>query len=859
MWAGSALPSAAQGPSPATPTARAVRLPAEATIDLDGRLDESVWSSVTPVTGLVLREPTEGDPAPEATRVHFLYTNDALYVGARMESAEAAELRAIVARRDRDTPSEELVISFDPRSDRTTAYTFTVTPGGVRTDYFHARDRDSGDRSYDPVWEVRTSIDPEGWSAEMRIPFSQLRYNAEASQTWGLNVVRRIPRRNEEAYWRLIPRDDTGWSSRMGLLTGLDGIDAGQRIEVLPYIATGATRTSDVDPADPFVERTAGEMRAGADLKLGLGPSMTLDATINPDFGQVEADPAVVNLSAFEVFFGERRPFFVERADLFGGRGNFYSRRIGASPPVQPQSPFYEELDNTTILGAAKLTGRLPSGLSVGALGAVTAEETVRTYDPDGDVFGRAVVSPRTSYGVVSLRQELGENRSTLGLVLTGVDRALEAGGALSQVLVDRAYSGLVDGRWRWNQGRYDMSAYLGFSHVAGDSAALLRLQTSSRRFFQRPDADHVSVDPSLTRMSGVNAGINHSKLAGDWRWDVDYFYESPGLELNDIGRLGATDAHGAIANLTYRESEPGDLFHRWYAGVFSIHEWNDGGIRKDGQISLYGGVTWKNFWGVELGLDFEPRALSDNLTRGGPLMRTPRSWDLSLEVSNNPGSRTQWEVNVDGGQDELDGWFAATRGTLSFRPGPRWELSLNPGYLRRVVPRQYVTRRGGGSAATFGERYVFARLDRSEIVARIRANYALRPDLTLEGYFEPFASSGRFDRLGELRAARTFDLRTYGTDGTTLAPNADGYEVRDGTETFGLPDRSFDVRSFRSNVVLRWEWRPGSTLFLVWQQDRFERTLPSGTVGPSTLFDAVSVPGDHFIAFKVSYWLPVG
>lgn len=853
-------PGAAQTTDGGVQTARAERIESSSALQLDGRLNEEAWTRASSLGPLTLREPVEGEPAPERTEVRFLYTQEALYIGARMHSAEAEHIGRLVARRDRDVPTEQLLISFDPRLDRTTAYTFAVTPGGVRFDAFHPVDREGArDTSYDPVWEARTSVDAGGWTAEIRIPFSQLRFNTGAAQEWGLNVVRRIPRRNEEALWVLVPRDDTGWSSRMGRLTGLSDIGNERRVEVLPYLASGATRASEVDLANPFAERVSTEFRAGADVKIGVGPSLTLDATINPDFGQVEADPAEVNLTAFETFFSERRPFFLEGGNLFGGRNHFYSRRIGAAPPLRPSARYSDIPDNTTILGAAKLTGRLPSGLSVGALGAVTAAEDAPTFDPEVDAFDTEAVAPRTTYGVLSARQELGEDRSTVGVTVTAVDRSLDDGSPLAQRVPEQAFTALLDGRWRWGGGRYDASAYVGVSHVAGDSAAVLRLQRSSRRYFQRPDASHVAVDPSRTSLTGMQAGINHSKSAGRWRWDIDYWYLSPDLELNDIGQLGRTDSHGLFGNLQYRQTVPGSTFHSWFAGALSANDWTGDGIFTGTFLNAYAGVTWKNFWGTEVDFSYEPRSVNDNITRGGPLMSTPSRVSASAEVSGNPGARTRWEINLDGASDELDGWLWAARGTLAFRPGSQWEVSVQPGFVRRVAAQQYVTTLDGGPVETFGQRYVFGRLDRSEIVTRLRASYALQSDLTLEAYVEPFASTGSFDRLGELPRARELDRRLYGTDGSTIERAEDGdYQVTDGADTFVLPNRDFDVRSLRSNLVLRWEWRAGSTLFLVWQQDRFRGGLPTERAGLGSLFDAVTVPGDHFFALKVSYWIPM-
>jgi hypothetical protein len=838
----------------------AVRLEGRAP-ELDGRLDEAAWTGAEAAAGFVQREPNEGAPAPERTEVRFLYTRDALYIGARMFSDDPGAIRRLVARRDTEVPTEQLLVSLDTRADRRTAYTFAVSAGGVRVDYFHPSDFETArDYSFDPVWEVRTAVDSLGWTAELRIPFTQLRFNPGASQVWGVNLVRRVPARNEEAFWVLVPRNETGWASRMGQLEGIADIPPSRRVELVPYVATSATRASTVEAGNPFAERYDARLRGGGDVKMGLGPNLTLDATFNPDFGQVEADPAEVNLSAFETFFSERRPFFIEGADLFGGRGTFYSRRIGARPPGFATATYAETVDNTTILGAAKMSGRLPSGLSLGVLSAVTAREEVATLDTATGQRGIEVVAPLAAYGVVTARQEFGRDRSTLSATLTAVERDLDrVGSVLPAIVARRAYTGLVDGRLRWAGGRYDVSAYLGFSHVSGDSAAILGLQRSSRRYYQRPDAGHVEVEPGRTSLAGWQLGINHSKLAGDWLWDVDYYEESPGLELNDIGRLGSSDDRGLSGNLRYRHTRPGRLFHNWNVGTFQSHQWNHGGDRTFSIMGLFGGLTFPNFWRTNFEVGYVARAFSDDLTRGGPLMRRPGNWYAFGALSNRGGASTQWRIAMDGGRDELRGWGFTLNTRLSLRPAPQWELSLAPRYSRNVQPRQYVTTRSGGSAATFGDRYIFASIERSEVVAQLRLSYAVQPDLTLEAYLEPFASSGVYSGFGELAAPRTSDLRVYGTGGTTIARvNDSTYTVTDGANSlsFAVPD--FDVRSLRSNVVVRWEWQPGSTLFLVWQQNRFRRTRPGRDVGLGDVVDPFGIRGDHFVAVKVTYWLAI-
>lgn len=830
-------------------------------IHVDGTLDEAAWQTARALSGLTQREPSEGLPATDSTRVAFLYDDQALYIGARMHSSHPESIRPLVARRDKEGSAEQLIVSFDTFGDRRTAYTFSVTSGGVRVDYYHRADHEGArDYTFDPVWQVRTTVDQQGWTAEMRIPFSQLRFAAAEEQSWGVNVVRLIPERNESDYWMLIRRNETGWSSRMGKLMGLRGLRPGQRLEVIPYVASDTRTQSSVNPGNPFDVKRHTDSRVGADVKVGLGSNITAEATINPDFGQVEADPAVVNLSAFEVFFDERRPFFTEGTQLLSARGNFYSRRIGAPPPVNPGGRYADVPRNTTILGAAKLSGRLPSKLSFAGLSALTAQEWARVIDDQEQVPHKVEVAPRTLYSVGVVQQEFGRDGSTASAMLTGVQRDLSDGSLAQRVLSNQAYSGLADTRLRWAGGRYDVNAYVGFSRIAGDSLAILAQQRSSRRLFQRPDAHYVHVDPSRTSMSGYFAGLNHSKMSGAWQWDIDLSAESPGYEINDIGRLGGTDDLNESAELRYRQNERGAYFHNWEIGLSHRAGWNFGGVNNYQTIEFESSQTLRNFQESWVNLGIGLPATSDDLTRGGPLMRTYGERWVNAGIASRSGARTGWSVSTGISHRGDGGRSFNLNGGLTLRPGARLELSLTPSYALNGNARQYVTTRPGGTAATFGSRYIFAHVEQVEYGMRFRANLALTPNLTFETYAEPFAASGRYRDFGELPARLGRNLRVYGTSGTTIsaADSTGTRTVIDGSSTFTLPGSDFNIRSFRSNAVMRWEWRPGSTLFLVWQQDRFAERAPGQSVRLNALWDALRSSGTQVFALKASYWLPL-
>lgn len=858
----------AQPPVPSTTAAPVTTKRAEAaraaragSIRLDGVLDENAWREAQYISDFTQREPNEGAPATDSTSVAFVYDDDAIYIGARLHSSDPSAIRALVTRRDREGSSEQLVISLDTFRDRRTAYTFAVTAAGVRVDYYQSADFESArDYTYDPVWEARTTIDSTGWTAEMRIPFSQLRFSAADEQVWGVNVVRLTPARNESAYWMLVRRNDTGWSSRMGDLAGVRGVRPSRRVELLPYVATDTRFASSVNANNPFDEKRRSEFRAGGDVKLGLGPSATLEATFNPDFGQVEADPAEVNLSAFETFFAERRPFFTEGTQLLGRLGIFYSRRIGAAPVLHPGTTYADVPRNSTILGAAKLSGRLPSKLTFAGLTALTDRESARTFDATTNVSSRSEVAPRTFYGVGVLQQEFGRDASTVSVILTSVERDIQSGSLAERALARRAYNGLFDSRLRWNRGQYDVNAFAGFSYVAGDSLAIGAQQASSRRYFQRPDADHVDFDPGRTSLGGYYVGLGHSKVSGaHWLWDIDLLVESPGYEINDLGRSSGTDDRTFLLNLRYRETKRGSLFHNWSVGLSEATEWNFGGVRQLTNFEFTSFATLKNFWRAHLGGGTNLRGLNDNLTRGGPLMGTKANRYAYVDLSSQAGARTGWTFSLSRSHGGDGARATSANVSLSLRPGAQWELTLTPAYSGNTVSRQYVTSLEGGNAATFGRRYVFAFVERDQYSLRLRLNYALTPNLTLETYAEPFAACGQFYDYGELPAARSRDLRTYGGDGTTISPrdSLGRRQVTDGTASFTLGNSDFNVRSFRSNVVVRWEWRPGSTLFLVWQQDRFTQDSNGLAARPGGLWDALSADGTQFLALKVSYWLP--
>ena len=827
---------------------------------MDGRLDDALWTQLTPITDFVQQQPREGQPATEATQVYLAYDDDAIYVGARMLRKNPAEISRSVTRRDGFGNAERFTITFDPQLDRRTGVGFGVSVAGVRSDFRHTQDDDFRGREsqFDPVWTAAAHEDATGWTAEMRIPFSQLRFPRAAQQRWGLQMDRWMPDKNEDLQWVLISQRETGYISRFGTLEGLENVSPTRPVEVIPYVAGDATRRA-TNTTNPLIRPYAGRM--GMDAKMAVGPSLTLDATVNPDFGQVEADPAEVNLSGFETFFEERRPFFTEGSEMVRGNGAqyFYPRRIGAAPRGSASGDFVDAPGASTILGAAKLTGRLPNRLSIGAVTAVTGAENARVQMIGSNLISAVPVEPRAAFGVLRLQQEIGRQASTLGASFTTVQRSVGSTPALAKLLARESYFGGADWRLRFQQGKYAISGFVAGTYVAGDTAAMRLLQVANSRLFQRPDRATTIYDPRKRSLSGYSAQLRADKDAGRHILaGAEVKLESPGFELNDLGRVQSTDDIEYNADIQIRETTPGRYLQNWRLGFETRGAWNYEGAQQLNTWTQNTSLTLKNFWSVNVKSTIELPVVDDALTRGGPYMGVLRRFRQEFRLNNSFGAQTGWRLNGGYTVDQLGNGQRNVSGQITLRPSPRLSLSVEPTYQAGTDARQYVTRVAGGTR-TYGNRYIFAYIDRSTISTKLRANYAFSPSLTLEGYAEPFVASGQYSRFGELSAPRSRLLREYGLDGTTIRAESTGlYTVVDGASTFTIGNPNFHVLSFRSNTVMRWEWKPGSTLFLVWQQNRRASEAFGDPARAQELFRTTRAAGDNFLAVKFTYWLPV-
>jgi hypothetical protein len=599
------------------------------------------------------------------------------------------------------------------------------------------------------------------------------------------------------------------------------------------------------------------------DLKYRLTSNHTVDATINPDFGQVEVDPAVINLTAFETFFPERRPFFVEGAELFrfgqdGTNSVFYSRRIGRAPALPPPYAARDVPDATRILGAAKVTGRSPGGWAIGALDAVTRRETARFETPAGE-RGESVAEPLTNYFVARVRREGRGGQTAFGGFAGAVNRDIE-GDALAAVLRSAAYSGGVDLFHQWGDRTWTLESFIAGSHLRGSRAVIAATQRLPYHYFQRPDADHLEYDTTRTSLTGFAGSVSLAKRIGrHWFLNGSVNTITPNYEVSDLGFQRRADRIDVQTSVNYSETRPGPVLRRYSFYVNPLVEHNYDWERISNRIFAGASVQLLNYWTANLNLTLTPwLTVDDRLTRGGPAAERPRGAAGSVQFGSDPrravvGSAGAF-LQAGPGDGSSTQWFA----NFTIKPAPHWDVAFRPFFARDLLEAQYLQRVVDASATnTYGARYVFAALDQRTLGLETRLNYTFIPSLSLQLYAQPFVASGAFGPPKELAAPRTFDFLVYGRDlGEVTDDRIYPTGQQSGGVSFPVPQPNFNLRSLRGNAVLRWEWRPGSTMYVAWQQTR-SHVAAIGDFAIRRDLDAVfAAPADNILLVKVSYWL---
>lgn len=825
-------------------------------IKLDGKLDEEVWKRAEPTGNFTQINPIQFDPASDSTQIRFAYDDDNFYVGIKVY--KVGEILSTVSRRDNLQNSERIIVSLDTYFNKRNAVSFAVTADGVRGEYSHQSDSEyDRDHNFNPVWEAKSIRTDFGWQSEVRIPLSQLRFKDTVEQTWGLNMNHWSPNHREDNYWRLIPKDENGWASRFGELRGFKNIKQLPRVELLPY----ASNVLNVDPASE--ETYNNTIRFGGDAKIGLGPNSTLDLTFFPDFGQVEADPAEVNLTGFETFFEEQRPFFTEGRQLFagGGRNFFYSRRIGS----RPASINRLQLSGTAlpqqseIYGAAKLIGRTDNGYQYGALSAVSEKNQGFFISQQTGQQNFYILEPTTAYNVFTGLKEFNDKQSGLSFILTNTNRLFEPEDGLDSILHRNATAGSIALNHRFDDLTYEFDTHLGFSHVNGTEKAILESQTSFQRYFQMPGLDHLSIDSNATSMTGYTGRLRIDKKRGNFLWGTGVSFDSPTFEINDAGFMNSTDRIDFAINFNWRQLIPKEYVRNYnFYGRYYVR-WDFGGNRTSSNYDFWFNMDFLNNNGISLNYNFENWRYDNRASRGGPMVLRSPLWQLRASYDSDFSKNFAFSIDADYGEEFLGHNYGIGMNFVGRFLGSL-ELRIRPQYRNRLDPWQILANFEAAHNRTYGRRWVFGRRNQEELSAQIRLNYALTPDLSLEFYGEPFISRVSFDRISEIGGDFSSRHIVYGEEeNTSITKTVNGYLINDNGEIFEIADPDRYIISFRSNMVLRWEYIPGSIFFLVWQQNVRDGLDPTNQFNPGDIGNVYSTNGINTLAIKFSYWFNSG
>ena len=777
-----------------------------ALIKIDGFLNERVWNRAEEYYDFAQSEPEYGFAPSEQTEVKILYDNEAVYIGVQAFDSRPDLITGLLTRRDEFSDSDWITVYIDSRHDRQSAYGFSVNPYGVKVDYFYFSDVRM-DRSWDAVWQAEARIDSMGWTVEFKIPYSALRFSPDKKLVWGFNMRRVIKRKQERDYWVLRPRGASGFVSRFGQLVGIGDIDPPRRFEILPYVVGRRT----TEPADPVKnpDGLSTYQGLGSDFKIGLGPAITLDAAVNPDFGQVEDDPAVLNLSVYETFFPERRPFFLEGANIFDTPFMlFHSRRIGRRPGRYSIGEDDEEVDRpdfSTILGAAKVSGRTGNGTAFGVLDAVTDREfaEVDSIIEDGDGTGyrirrQRLIEPRSNYFVGRVRQDLLRGGSYIGAMATALNRRHD----------DAAYTGGVDWQLRTYNNAYSVSGQLALSRVEEN---------------ENPD--------------GYAAVLSLDKRGGRlFRTGLDFEYISTHFDPNDLGFLRRNDRIDLSSYLRLLQLDPWSIFQSSDQSIYYRYAWNTAGLVTQRSLGLYTNFYFRNFYRLDLDCYRSFSDYDDLETRGGPVIRDPAGYGASLRLVSDDRHAVQFHLRGGLGSGDSGSWSRYLTVDMSVKPLSNVWFSINPRFVRSYSNSQWVENVDDDDDG-IEDHFVFGELDRNTFDLELRTNITLTRDLSIQFFMQPYISAGRYNAFKELAEPGTYSFETY---------------------LFENPDFDFNVKSLKSNAVLRWEYLPGSTLFLVWTQSRDDDAYAGDFDLGRDFKRAFTGDGTDILLLKLNYWFNI-
>tara|TARA_R110002020_G_scaffold1998_2_gene9155 strand:+ start:17046 stop:19697 length:2652 start_codon:yes stop_codon:yes gene_type:complete len=800
---------------------------------LDGLLDDSAWDVVEWAGDYIENNPDENTPPSFQTKFKIVYDSDFLYIGVRCYDKQPDSIVRRLSRRD-GFEGDWVEFNIDSYHDKRTAFSFTITAAGVKGDEFISDNGNNWDTSWNPIWYAKTNQDGEGWTAELKIPFSQLKFGKSVEQIWGLQSTRLFFRREERSLWQRKPVDTPGWVSEFGELHGLMNLIPQKQLEIQPY-SVASLRTFEPEGGNPFQDGNDSKLSTGLDAKIGITNDLTLDLTINPDFGQVEADPSAIALDGFQIFFDEQRPFFVENKNIFdygvsrSEAGNtfasdnlFYSRRIGRDPQGFPdilEGEYVEQPENTPILGAAKFSGKTKNGWSIGILESVTAKRSA-TIDNQGN-RRREEVEPLTNYFVGRVQKDFNDRKTYIGAILTATNRDKLSPGL--DFLHTAAYSGGMDFKHQWSGRDWYFGGNLLWSHVKGSSNAILNTQRSITHLFQRVDADYLEIDPDRNSLSGTGGNFQLGKIGnGHWRFESGATWRSPEFELNDIGFLRQADDIRHYTWIGYQTLKADKNFRRVGINYNHWSVWDFGGNHNNLLFNTNSWQNWTNYWSSNLGLNYEPIKYSNFALRGGPRLRLSPGLRFWNGIGTDSRKKIRFSLYHEGSRAMDNSYRSYTlQMGITYQPINQLGISVTPEYGTYNDKLQFLD-----NVEVEGETvYLNGNISQKTFSTSLRLNYTINPNLTVQYWGQPFISIGRYDSFKKVidPLARDFNDRIYTYGDDQLSKLDDRYQVdenRDGSPDLSFSDPDFSFVQFRSNLVLRWEYIPGSEIFLVWSQD---------------------------------------
>jgi len=824
---------------------------------IDGILNDQCWKIGEWAGDFTQWVPREGAKPSQPTQLKILYDDNNIYVAIRAFESEPEKIIRKGGRRD-EFNGDVVGVNFDSYHDHRTGFEFDVTAAGQKIDLI-LTNPSNGDANWNAVWYAKTGIEDSAWTAEFEIPLSQLRYSGDNEQIWGMHCWRWIDRLQEESDWEPQSSEGPGILYLFGEIHGIEGLPKSWRIEIMPY-TIGKLKTFKTEPDNPFADKGRSWLgNAGLDAKIGLSSNFTADITVNPDFGQVESDPSVMNLTAFETFYEEKRPFFLEGKNIFNfdfdNANMFYSRRIGHAPTYSPDINDDEHMkspDNTTILSALKVSGKTSSGLAVGVLQSITNKE--RATLQSASTHREVTVEPLTSYSIARLQQDFAEGNTVLGGIVTATNRSIND--SHLNFMNRNAYTGGLDLLHQWNDKEFYVNAKLVGSRISGSTEAISGLQSASARYYQRPDLDYIQFDSTRTQLNGYGGQLKVGKGSkGFWRYSSELNWRSPGLDLNDLGFMQTADIMKLSNSISYFVNQPVSIFRTYSIGLNETSNW-DFGMRYLLTVlttNIY--LEYLNKWALSTSLSYSPEALDTRLLRGGYAMLVPRTWSVNTYARTDPSERIYFEctynVSVSAHQSNH---YSYIQPGMSVMPLTTLRVAVSVNYTSNVDNLQYVDTR----AVNNNQQYILARITQHSLGATLRIDYNLTPELSLQYYGSPFASVGRYSLFKTVSNPRASD---YSDRFSMLNPMQKGntYEVYgdNGLEySFVNPDFAFG--QFRSNLVFRWEYLPGSQIYLVWSHERTANDQPGNDSADAAIHNLQNISPTNLFLLKLSYWFSI-